>query len=47
MNQFDGSSIPVSLYIVFTAIVSLIAIFALRGENAQDREDRLLNAEQK
>lgn len=45
MNQFDGSSIPVSVYIVMTAVVSLIAVFALRGENAQDREDRLMNAE--
>lgn len=45
MNQFDGSSIPVSLYIVMTAIVSLIAVFAMRGESAQDKEDRLMNAE--
>ncbi|CEA02938.1 Inner membrane metabolite transport protein YhjE [Jeotgalicoccus saudimassiliensis] len=45
MNQFNGSSIPVSLYIVMTAIVSLIAVFAMRGESAQDKEDRLMNAE--
>ncbi|WP_371814631.1 hypothetical protein [Jeotgalicoccus sp. WY2] len=45
MNQFDGSSIPVSLYIVMTAIVSLIAVFAMRGESAQDKEDRLMNTE--
>ncbi|MGO1923492.1 MAG: MFS transporter [Jeotgalicoccus sp.] len=45
MNQFDGSSIPVSLYIVMTAVVSLIAVLAMRGENAQDKEDRLMNAE--
>lgn len=45
MNQFNGSSIPVSLYIVVTAVVSLIAVLAMRGENAQDKEDRLMNAE--
>ena len=45
MNQFNGSSIPVSLYIVMTAIVSLIAVFAMRGESAQDKEERLMNAE--
>lgn len=45
MNQFNGSSIPVSLYIVMTAIVSLIAVFAMRGESAQDKEDRLMNTE--
>ena len=45
MNQFNGSSIPVSVYIVMTAVVSLIAVFALRGESAQDKEDRLMNAE--
>ena len=45
MNQFNGSSIPVSLYIVLTAVVSLIAVLAMRGENAQDKEDRLMNAE--
>ena len=45
MNQFNGSSIPVSLYIVVTSVVSLIAVLAMRGENAQDKEDRLMNAE--
>lgn len=45
MNQFNGSSIPVSLYIVLTAVVSLIAVLSMRGENAQDKEDRLMNAE--
>ena len=45
MNQFNGSSIPVSLYIIMTAIVSIVAVMAIRGENAQDREDRLKNIE--
>ena len=45
MNQFDGSSIPVSLYIIMTAVVSLIAVFALQGETAQDKEDRLISEE--
>lgn len=45
MNQFDGSSIPVSLYIIMTAVVSLIAVFALQGESAQDKEDRLISEE--
>ncbi|CAM4229748.1 MFS transporter [Jeotgalicoccus halotolerans] len=45
MNQFDGSSIPVSLYIIMTAAVSLIAVFALQGETAQDKEDRLISEE--
>lgn len=43
MNQFDGSSIPVSLYIVATAIISIIAVLSIKGESAQDREDRLKN----
>ena len=45
MNQFDGSSIPVSLYIIMTAAVSLIAVFALQGETAQDKEDRFISEE--
>lgn len=45
MNQFDGSSIPVSLYIIMTAVVSLVAVFALQGETAQDKEDRLISEE--
>lgn len=45
MNQFNGSSIPVSLYIIMTATVSIVAVMAIRGENAQDREDRLKNIE--
>lgn len=45
MNQFDGSSIPVSLYIIMTAAVSLVAVFALQGETAQDKEDRLISEE--
>ena len=45
MNQFDGSSIPVSLYIIMTAVVSLIAVFALQGETAQDKEDRFISEE--
>ncbi|MEY8560788.1 MFS transporter [Jeotgalicoccus halotolerans] len=45
MNQFDGSSIPVSLYIIMTAVVSLIAVFVLEGETAQDKEDRLISEE--
>ena len=43
MNQFDGSSIPVSLYIVATAIISILAVLSIKGESAQDREDRLKN----
>ena len=43
MNQFDGSSIPVSLYIVATAVISILAVLSIKGESAQDREDRLKN----
>ena len=43
MNQFDGSSIPVSLYIVATALISILAVLSIKGESAQDREDRLKN----
>lgn len=40
MESFGGSSIPVSLYIIFTAVVSITAVWFLRGETAQDREDK-------
>lgn len=46
MNEFDGSSIPVSLYIVLTAIISITAVYALKGESAQDKEDRILNTQE-
>ena len=38
MNQFNGSSVPVSLYIIMTAVVSMVAVWAIKGEQAQDLE---------
>lgn len=39
MALFGGSSLPVSLYIIVTAIISITAVMALRGENMQDMDD--------
>nr|WP_263326891.1 MFS transporter [Neobacillus sp. Marseille-Q6967] len=33
--SFDNSYIPVALYIIFTAIISLVAIWAIRNRNTQ------------
>ena len=38
MNQFNGSSVPVSLYIILTAVVSMVAVWAIKGVQAQDLE---------
>src|SRR5699024_1249527 len=42
MNQFDGSSIPVSLYIVATALISILAVLSIKGE--RDRKSTRLNS---
>ena len=39
MALFGGSSLPVSFYIIVTAIISITAVMALRGENMQDMDD--------
>ncbi|MFD2831248.1 MFS transporter [Corticicoccus populi] len=36
MEQFNGSSIPVSIYIVATSIISIIAVWSIKGVQAQD-----------
>ncbi|AKG73568.1 MFS transporter [Salinicoccus halodurans] len=38
MNQFNGSSVPVSIYIILTAVISMIAVWAIKGVQAQDLE---------
>ncbi|WP_341275980.1 hypothetical protein [Staphylococcus agnetis] len=39
MATFNGSSLPVSLYIIVTAMVSLVAVMFLNGRNMQDLDD--------
>src|SRR5699024_10465711 len=38
INSFNGSSVPVSLYIIMTAIVSMVAVWAIKGVQTQDLE---------
>ncbi|WP_234021471.1 MFS transporter [Staphylococcus agnetis] len=39
MATFNGSSLPVSLYIIVTAMISLVAVMFLKGRNMQDLDD--------
>lgn len=41
--SFDNSYIPVALYIIFTAIISLIAIWAIRNRNTQEIKNKPLD----
>src|SRR5699024_939813 len=38
MNQFNGSSVPVSLYIIMSGVVSMVAVCAIKGVQDQDLE---------
>ncbi|MEK4246909.1 MFS transporter [Psychrobacillus sp. FSL K6-2684] len=39
MLQFDGSYVPVAFYIIFTAVISLLAIWAVKDRSQQNLDD--------
>jgi metabolite-proton symporter len=45
--QFNNSYVPVALYIIFTAVVSLVAIWAVRDRSNQQLDEEVPDAEGK